>query len=131
MGIHTQASLERLFANSRRRQQRLKEQETKKYKKAQESIKKALAKQQSINAKKLAEKAQKQQTEAISRTIYIYNTKYIERFIGEDDLYTTREQLEEAEQRGEGKVNWDKFNEIVEETKQMLNNDQGREKRIR
>ena len=128
MGIPTQASLERLFANSRRRQQRLKEQETKKYKKAQESIKKALAKQQSINAKKLAENAQKQQTEAFSRTIYIYNTKYVERFIGEDDLYTTREQLEEAMPNN---INWTLWDKLIEETKQMITDDQGREKRIR
>lgn len=123
MGIHTQESLQRLFANSRRRQQRLKEQETKKYKNARQAVKKALAKQQSINAKKLAQNAQKQQTEAISRTICIYNIRYVERFADENELYQTREELMEAEQRGEGKVNWNKFNEIVEQTKQMLYSD--------
>ena len=123
MGIHTQESLQRLFANSRRRQQRLKEQETKKYKNARQAVKKALAKQQSINAKKLAQNAQKQQTETISRTICIYNIRYVERFADENELYQTREELMEAEQRGEGKVNWNKFNEIVEQTKQMLYSD--------
>lgn len=120
MGIHTQASLEKLFEASRRRQQRLKEQEQLKYKKAQEAVKKALAKQQSINAKKLAENAQKQQTETISRTIYIYNTKYVERFIGEDDLYNTREELEEAMPNN---INWTLWDKLIEETKQMLTND--------
>lgn len=128
MGIHTQESLQRLFEASRLRNKKRRQQEQLKYKKAQEAVKKALAKQQSINAKKLAENAQKQQTEAFSRTIYIYNTKYIERFIGEDDLYTTREQLEDAMPNN---INWTLWDKLTEQTKQMLNNDQGREKRIR
>lgn len=130
MALRTQESLQRLFEASKRRQQRLKEQETKKYKKAKQAVKKALADKLSTKDEKLAQKAQEQQITAISRTITIYNTKYVERFADEGELYNTREELMEAEQRGEGKINWDKFNEIVEQTKQFLNNDKGREKRV-
>lgn len=120
MPIHTQESLQKLFEASKRRQQRLKEEETKKYRKAQQAVKKALDKQQSTKDEKLAQKAQKRQTEAFSRTISIYNSKYVERFIGEDDLYTTREELMEAEQRGEGKIKWDKWDSLVNKTKKDL-----------
>lgn len=117
MPIHTQESLQKLFEASKRRQQRLKEEETKKYRKAQQAVKKALDKQQSTKDEKLAQKAQKQQTEAFSRTISIYNLKYIERFIGEDDLYTSREELEEAMPHN---INWTLWDELVNKTKKDL-----------
>ena len=120
MAIRTQESLKKLFEASRLRQQRLKEQETKKYKNAKQAVKKALADKLSTKDKKLAQNGWKQPQIEFSRTITIYNTKYIERFVGDDDLYVTREQLKEAEERGEGKVNWDRFNELVNKTKKDL-----------
>lgn len=123
MPVRTEESLHKLFAESRARQQRLKEEETKKYRKAQESTKKALADKLSIKQEKTPQKAQKQQITVISRTMHIYNSRYIERFADENELYTTREQLKQAEERGEGKIKWDKFNELVEQTKQMLQNE--------
>lgn len=117
MAIRTQESLEKLFEASRLRQQRLKEQETKKYKKAQEDVKKALADKLSTKDKKLAQKAQEQQIEAFSSILTIYNTKYIERFIGEDDLYKTREELEEAMPHN---VNWTLWDELVNKTRKDL-----------
>lgn len=121
MGIHTQASLQRLFEASRLRSLKRKQQEQLKYKKAQESIKKALAKQQSKEQEKTSQNNWKQQTEPISRTICIYNTRYVERFADENELYQTREQLKEAEQRGEGKINWTLWQELVNKTRQELN----------
>lgn len=122
MAIRTQESLEKLFEASRLRQQRLKEQKTKKYRNAQESTKKALADKLSIKQDKVAQKAQEQQIEAFSSILTIYNTKYIERFVGDDDLYVTREQLKEAEARGEGKIHWDRFDELVNKTRKDLKN---------
>lgn len=120
MAIHTQESLQKLFEASRLRNEKKKQEEQLKYKKAQQAVKKALADKLSTKDEKLAQKTQKQQTEAFSRTITIYNSKYIERFIGEDDLYVAREQLKEAETRGEGKINWDKWDELVNNTKKDL-----------
>lgn len=117
MAIRTEESLQKLFEASRTRQQRLKEQETKKYRKAQESTKKALAKQQSKEREKASQKAQKQPQIELSRTITIYNTKYIERFIGEDDLYTSREELEDAEPNN---INWELWDELVRQTKLQI-----------
>ena len=120
MAIRTKESLEKLFEASRLRQQRLKEQETKKYKKAQEAVKKDLAKQQSKKQEKTPQKGCKQPQIEFSSILTIYNTKCIERFVGEDDLYVTREQLKEAEARGEGKINWDRWDELVQRTKQDI-----------
>lgn len=52
----------------------------------------------------------------------IYNNKYVERFPSNEDLYNTREEIMEAEKRYEGKINWDKFNQLVEKTKIEIKN---------
>ena len=117
MAIRTKESLEKLFEASRLRQQRLKEQETKKYRNAQESTKKALADKLSTKDEKMPQKAQEQPKIEFSRIIAIYNTKYIERFIGEDDLYVTREQLEQAMPHN---INWTLWDELVNKTKKDL-----------
>ena len=118
MGIHTQASLQRLFEASRLRSLKRKQQEQLKYKKAQEAVKKALAKQQSKEQEKTSQNAQKQPQIELSRAITIYNTKYIERFIGEDDIYQTREELEEAMPNN---INWVLWDELVNKTRKELN----------
>ena len=120
MAIRTQESLEKLFEASRLSSLKRKQKEQLKYKKAQEAIKKALADKLSTKDKKLAQNGWKQPQIEFSRTITIYNTRYVERFVGEDDLYVTREQLKEAEARGEGKIKWDKFDELVNKTRKDL-----------
>ena len=120
MPLRTEESLKKLFAASRARNEKRKQKEQLKYKKASQSVKKALADKLSIKQDKVAQKAQEQQIEAFSRTLCIYNTKYIERYASDDDLYQTREQLKEAEAIGEGKIKWDKFDEIVEQTKLQI-----------
>lgn len=117
MAIRTKESLEKLFEASRLSSLKRKQQEQLKYKKAQEAVKKALAKQQSKKQEKTPQKAHEKQIEAFSRTITIYNTKYIERFVGEDDLYQTREELEEAMPHN---INWTLWDELVNKTKKDL-----------
>ena len=117
MALRTQESLQRLFEASRLRNEKKKQEEQLKYKKAQEATKKALAKQQSTKDKKTHQKDWKQPQIELSRTITIYNTKYIERFIGEDDLYTSREELEEAMPHN---INWTLWDSLVDKTKKDL-----------
>lgn len=50
----------------------------------------------------------------------IYTLKYIERETAEEDLYQTRDELQEAEERGEGKINWENWDKVVEQTQQQL-----------
>ena len=117
MAIRTKESLEKLFEASRLNSLKRKQQEQLKYKKAQEAVKKALAKQQSKKQEKTPQNGWKQPQIEFSRTITIYNTKYIERFIGEDDLYVTREQLEEAMPHN---INWTLWDELVNKTRKDL-----------
>ena len=120
MAIRTKESLEKLFEASRLNSLKRKQQEQLKYKKAQEAVKKALAKQQSKKQEKTPQNGWKQPQIEFSSILTIYNTKYVERFAGDDDLYVTREQLKEAEARGEGKIHWDRFDELVNNTRKDL-----------
>lgn len=117
MPVRTEESLQKLFEVSRLRQQRLKEQETKKYKKASQSVKKALADKLTTEQKKRSQKAQKQPRIESTRFISVYNTKYIERFADENELYTTREELEEAMPHC---INWSLWDKLIEETKKSI-----------
>ena len=103
MPLRTEESLNKLFAESRARNAKRKQKEQLKYKKASQSVKKALADKLSIQQEKVAQKAQKQPQIESSRTICIYNTKYIERYASDEDLYQTREELEDAEPNN---INW-------------------------
>ena len=50
------------------------------------------------------------------------DNKYVERFPSDENVYNTREEIMEAEKRNEGKINWDKFNQLVEKTKIEIKN---------
>lgn len=56
------------------------------------------------------------------RTVIIYHTRYVTRGFDDSELYNTREELKEAEERCEGRINWTKFNQLVEQTKKMIKN---------
>lgn len=120
MPLRTEESLQKLFEASRARNEKRRQEEQLKYKKASQSVKKALADKLSIKQEKLAQKAQKQPQIEFSRTLTIYHTKYIERNTADDDLYTTREQLKEAEENNEGKINWELWQTLVDSTRQTL-----------
>lgn len=117
MAIRTEESLKKLFAESRARNEKKKKDEQLKYKKASQSVKKALADKLSIKQEKVAQKAQEQPQIEFSRTICIYNTKYIERYASDEDLYQTREQLEEAMPNN---INWELWDELVRQTKLQI-----------
>lgn len=117
MPLRTEESLKKLFAESRARNEKRKQDEKLKYKKASQSVKKALADKLSIKQEKVAQKAQKQPQIEFSRTICIYNTKYIERYASDEDLYKTREELEDAEPNN---INWELWDELVRKTKLQI-----------
>lgn len=37
-----------------------------------------------------------------------------------NDLYETKEELQEAEERDEGRINWDRWDKTVQETKKLI-----------
>lgn len=71
-------------------------------------------------AKKTPQKALKQPQ--IEFELHIYNSNLIEREPNDRDLYQTREELQEAEERFEGKINWDKWDKLVSKTKKNIKN---------
>lgn len=109
----TAQALEKLFEASRRRQQKKKEAAKEAYRKASESIKRVLD-------SKLSTKQEEQPQDVRKWHLEVYRTKYIERCPSDDELYQTREQLKEAEARGEGKLNWDTFDKLIKKTKHQL-----------
>lgn len=131
MPIRTQESLQKLFQECRNRQEKKqlkaqKEQEEKlnklnkkkemeAYRRAQESIKKALA-DKLIKEQKIEQQRAFKQLKT-ERTISIYHTRYVERFMADDDLYTSREELEEAEPNV---INWSLWDRLVDATKKSL-----------
>lgn len=117
MPLRTEESLKKLFAESRARNAKRKQDEKLKYKKASQSVKKALADKLSIKQEKVAQKAQKQPQIESTRFISVYNTKYIERYASDEDLYQTREELEDAEPNN---INWKLWDKLVRQTKLQI-----------
>ena len=108
MALRTNEQLKELFLQSKLSQQKKKEREKQRYKKASESIKKALNDKSIKEQKQSQQKPLKQVKRAIS--ISIYNSNLIEREQREEDLFQTREELMND---ASGEINWKKWNELV------------------
>lgn len=124
MPVYSQSALEKLFLQSKLRQQKKKEEEKKKYKKAQDSTRKAIKATETLKKKmadKLVKEQEKQAQKALKCHFPIYSEKYIDRFPADDELYQTREELMAAEERGEGEINWSKWDELITKVKAKLN----------
>lgn len=121
--LRTKQELEAYYAECKRaREQRkaLKRQEM-----HLQALKRKRVDKLQAEREKAATEAQKQAVIQITiqrlRTpIPIYHSNQFERDSGEEDLYTTREELQEAEARGEGSINWDAFDKLIQETREML-----------
>lgn len=109
--LRSSSQLQAIFQEIKERQQRRKEALQRKEKKEQEK----LSKEQEKASRKLEKHFYEQQ-----RTIIIYNTRYVQRFTDDLATYNTRQELKEAEKRNEGRINWTKWNELVDETKKQL-----------
>lgn len=112
--------LNKLFQLSKDKKQRQKELERKKIKKIQDetrrNIQKQLKREKALEKKKELEKEKQNLLLTQAKrvfNVYLKHTKTLERDTAEDDLYQTREELQEAEKRGEGKINWDVWNSLV------------------
>lgn len=131
MPIRTQESLQRLFAESRQRQEKKqikqqkeeqekqhklnKEKEMEAYRKASQRVKKALS-DKLIKEQKIEQQRAFKQLK-IERSISIYHSRYIEREASDCDLYTSRQELEEAEPNV---INWSLWDKLIDETKKSL-----------
>ena len=122
MGLLTKEQLQERFRISRERQAKKKEAERKKRKAESDKRRKEtmaeLNKPKKINLVKLdTPKITKEST----ITHYAVDDSSLISAILIGNLYETREELMEAEKRGEGKLNWELFNKLVKEVRKELN----------
>lgn len=112
--IRTSEQLHALMEERKRINQRKRELERKKYEKAREFIKQAL------NKKKKNEEPVKQSKPKLTYKVTTYTSPLYERYTFEGDLYQTREELMEAEDRNEGKINWRVWDMLVDKLRNDL-----------
>ena len=120
MGLLTKEQLQERFRISREKQAKKKEAERKKRKEESDKRRKEtmaeLNKPRKINLVKLDTSKEKEWKHYV-----VDNCSSIISRILVGDIYETREELMEAEKRGEGKLNWDFFNKLVKEVRKELN----------
>ena len=122
MGLLTKEQLQERFRISREKQAKKKEAERKKRKEESDKRRKEtmaeLNKPRKINLVKL-------DTPTITKertiTHYAVDDSSLISAILIGNLYETRDELMEAEKRGEGKLNWEFFNKLVKEVRKELN----------
>ena len=122
MALLTKEQLQERFKLSREKQAKKKEAERKKRKAESDKRRKEtmaeLNKPRKINLVKL-------DTPTITKertiTHYVVDDSSLISAILIGNLYETREELMEAEKRGEGKLNWEFFNKLVKEVRKELN----------
>ena len=69
---------------------------------------------------KTSQKAQECEIQTPFKLKIYHSDFYVERDTAEEDLYDTWDDLMKAQDRGEGKINIEKWNEIVEATKKTM-----------
>jgi len=123
--LRTSQELDEYFALQRAKRKRKEEAlQRAKIKRKEEAIQRKKNKelnntkqQQQIAARRLEKRFYEAQ-----RTIIIYHTRYVSKGFDDSELYNTREQLKEAEERYEGRINWNLWDKLVEQTKKMIKN---------
>ena len=122
MALLTKEQLQERFRISREKQAKKKEAERKKRKaesdKRRKEIMAELNKPKKINLVKLDTPTT---TSKEWKHYVVDNASSIISRILVGDIYETREELMEAEKRGEGKLNWELFDKLVKEVRKELN----------
>lgn len=121
--IRTKEELEAFYEQARRDRERrkaLKRKET-----ALQALKRHRVDKLTKEREKASQMAKEQASielmiQVLRTPISIYHSNQFERDLGEDDLYQTREELMEAEERGEGKINWTLWDIITEQARQLI-----------
>lgn len=102
----------------REKNKRLKKQQEEKERKlkikAAEALLKRKHRQHLARQEKEAQKEKESRFQPLSRTIIIYSNRFIERFIDDDDVYQSIDELKQDES---GRINWEVWNKLVKQTK--------------
>lgn len=131
MTLRTPEQLKAMFQQSRERKQKEKEQHKQdrqqQYqllcKQADRLLKEALQdekRKRMEQLKALAEKCRQKAPKCTVTELYISGNRYIERDNDWMHYYQTREELKQAEERGEGKIHWDVWDKLITDTRKEL-----------
>jgi len=129
--VRTREQLKDLFRESREQKQKERQQKRlekqKQYqqlcKQADQLLKQAIQDEKRKRMEQLQALVKKTPQKPLKWSVtefYISNNKYIEKDADGIHYYQTREELMAAEERGEGKINWSKFDQLVSETRKEL-----------
>lgn len=109
--LRTPEDIKQLLQQRKELNKRKKERELKRYRKAQEQTKKQL--------KKVSKKVEQTPEKPLKYTysLTIYQSPLIERFPDEEDLYHTREEIDNDDS---GSINWEVLDKIIERLRKNL-----------
>ena len=121
MALLTKEQLQERFRISREKQAKKKEAERKKRKAESDKLRKETMAELNRPKKITLVKLDAPITAKEWKHYVVDNCSSIISRILVGDIYETREELMEAEKRGEGKLNWELFNKLVKEVRKELN----------
>lgn len=133
--LKTKESLQRMFEERKRQQE--KKQNRQEHKQQTKQILQAIYRHQDILLKKslqelrkttmdnlstlIKQTPQKEKEPQIQLSYHFYQDTWQLKEPNDIDLYHSIEELKEAEERLEGKINWENWNNIVQLTKEQIN----------
>ena len=128
MSIRTQEQLKAMFQQSRARKQKERQQHKQERqqqyrdlcKEADRLLKEALQDEKRKRMEQLQALVKKTPQKPLKCTVtefYISNNRYIDKDNDWIHYYQTREELKQAEERGEGKINWTVWDRLITEFK--------------
>lgn len=112
--IRTTEQLEEYFQRLKEKRERKEQRQKTNEERKQQLEQYKLLKQQEKNNRRLENSLYEQQ-----RTILIYHTRYIQKFTDDEEIYSKYElqNIEKLYPKETGRLNWDFFYHLVEETK--------------
>lgn len=110
--LRTPEDIKQLLQQRKELNKRKKERELKRYRKAQEQTKKQLKHKTSTNIKQTPETPIK-----YTYSLTIYQSPLIERFPDEEDLYHTREEIDNDES---GSINWEIWDKLIDKYRKQI-----------
>lgn len=118
MGLLTKEKLQERLRQSRERQEKKKKAEKERRRAIKQEVLSELKKPKKIKLIKLDDDKKESSKEKMHYSVDTESSLISSILIG--DIYETREELMEAEKRGEGKINWDYFDEAVKRVRDLL-----------
>ena len=118
MALLTKEKLQERLRQSRERQEKKRQAEKERRRAIKQEVLAELNKPKKIKLIKLDDDKKESSKEKLQYSVDTESSLISNILIG--DIYETREELMEAEKRGEGKINWDYFNDSVKRVRGII-----------